>query len=174
MMNSGSTTFGSRFTIGFAVLCLMLLYSASIAADSPKVEWDSLKPEVQSILKPMQSSWENMAYGRQKHMIKGALRYVSLSDKQKLKMRERFLRWKEMPIERRAKVRKMFKEFRGLPKDQQDAIRTQFKKFKSLSPTKRKLLRDKWKNLSPKQKRRIIKQIRNRRYQSGARPRLRR
>lgn len=173
-MNSGSTTFRNRFNIGFRVIFLVLLYSAPIAADSPKIEWDSLESEVQSILKPMQGSWDGMAYGRQKHMIKGAIRYASLSDKQKLKMSERFLRWKEMPLERRAKVRKMFKAFRGLPKDQQDAIRTQFKKFKSLSPTKRKLLRDKWKNLSPKQKRRIIKQIRNRRHQSGARPRLHR
>lgn len=69
-------------------------------------------------------------------------------------------RRKDMSPEQRKRLKERRKRFESLPPEEQQRLKEARKKFKQLPPEERKRLRQKWRDLSPKEREKAIRKKR--------------
>lgn len=68
-------------------------------------------------------------------------------------------RWKDLTPEQRDRIRERYRRFQELPLDQQARIRERHGWFKSLPPGERRELREKWKSMTPQERKQLRKEL---------------
>lgn len=79
---------------------------------------------------------------------------------------ERASRWRELPPERQDELRRSYEKFRRLPTEQQQRIRQEYQRFRQLPDEERRAVKERWRQLSPAERREYRRQLRER-VQSG-------
>jgi len=64
-----------------------------------------------------------------------------------------------MSPEQRQELRQRFQQFKSLPPQQQQHVREQFQRFKQMPPQKRQELRNRWRQMTPEQRRRVVQHV---------------
>ncbi len=67
--------------------------------------------------------------------------------------------WKDLTPQQRDRIRERYRRFQELPGDEQARIRERHEWFKNLSPIERHQLRDKWRRLSPEERKHFRKEL---------------
>lgn len=141
---------------------LVLLLGLTIAAPSyaqGSRSWDSLSPQQQYLLGPLQSQWDTLPPQRQEHMIQRTQGWMKLPPERQQEIRERIQRWQQMSPEQREQARQNQHLYNTLPAEKQQQLHEAFKRFQQLPPDQREALRQRWLQQSPEQKRQWLEHI---------------
>lgn len=111
--------------------------AAKPVIDQPGAAWASLKPAQQLALKPLESEWQRMDYGRKRKWLDVADSYNRANPAEKLRMHERMTAWIRLTPEQRRKARTNFQASRQLDAD---AKAEKWRQYQALSPEQRKVL----------------------------------
>ncbi len=140
---------------------LLMSVSSALIADTTPLTWSELSAGQQQLLKPFSDQWNSLPAPRQQKILKGVERWEKLTPQQRQQFKGRFERWQQLPADRREKVRKQFQRYLAMTPQNRENIRQRYQRFNQLPAAQRQQLRQRWNNLPPKVKRRIIE---NRRY----------
>jgi len=132
------------------------------------VEWDSLSDAQRQVLQNYRGQWAQLSPEQQQRLALGAERWSSMAPDERRTMQQRFSTWQRLPPPRRAELLSRFEQFRKLSPEQQHELRARLQRFKSLPPERQRLLRERFRNLSPEQRRRALEQMQAPRPADGA------
>lgn len=128
------------------ILVLLAAALFSLGAISPAaaagLSWDSLTPQQQQVLKPMQDDWAQLPPERQEKMAARAARWESMTPEQRQKAEARMQRWQELTPEQKQKMRERREKFSKMNPEQRERMRERHERVKSLPPEQRQALRD--------------------------------
>lgn len=71
-----------------------------------------------------------------------------------------------MPPDQLARVRRAIEQIEGMEPEEREAIRARLWDFRQISPEERHKMREKWKELSPEERREHVQQMRERRWEN--------
>lgn len=154
-----SARIGPRFRLGpglLACLCALSLLPGLARA----IAFDDLPQQDRVLLAPLAKRWDGLSEERQQLLRRGAERWRSLSPQQRQVMGRRLQRWQKLSPEQRERIRRNYRIYRQLPADKRAKIRTQMRRFRELPQGRRQELRRNWRALSPRQRQRLERQLR--------------
>jgi hypothetical protein len=123
-----------------ALLPLLMAVVASpvLAADPPPSSlpnWDQLTPaQREQLIAPIRERWNNEPDQRQR-------------------MLERSQRWQQMTPEQRERAHRGVKRWEHMSPEQREQMRALYAKMRTLDPAERQALKDRWKQMTPEQRR---------------------
>src|SRR6476646_7882479 len=130
-------------TLFWAVLFNLLLYAtAGAQSEIPGTPWRQLAPEE-----------------RQERLRNGARRWSEMTPEQKDVAKQNYQRWQQLPPEQQQRFRERLDHFRQLPTEEQQRLRGTQRWFQSLPAERRHELKERWKNLSPEERRRFRREM---------------
>lgn len=118
--------------------CLLAAYGAAHAAEPPRElpSWERLSPAQREALStPIRERWNQAAYEQRLRWLRQAERWQHLTPEERQLARQGMRRYRNADPETREKLRDIFQHMRTLP------------------PEERQALREKWRALSPEQRR---------------------
>lgn len=121
-----------------ALLACLLAPAAAFAQASPATlpDWAGLTPEQrEQLIAPLRERWDNASPERRRHMLEHADRWQSMTPEERQRARQGANRWNDMPPERRQQARALYEHLRTLPE------------------AERKALTERWKTMTPEQRR---------------------
>ncbi len=132
------------------------LRPAPVDAGAPEqpLAWSSLSPGQQRMLAPLQGQWAQLHPQRQHRLAENAMRWAALPPTRQQQIQERLTRWANMTPEQRRQLRENARAFHSLTPEERARVSAAFRKFQSLSPAERQALRERWRAMSPEQRRR--------------------
>ena len=71
----------------------LLVLSAAAFAEEPSLQWQSLSPPQQQLLKRFESQWGAFSEDRKTRLIAGADSWLNATPEQREIMKQRFLEW---------------------------------------------------------------------------------
>lgn len=135
-MNTASHHPKRAFRLIFVTL---LATTGALRAASPPVElpsWEQLSPAQREVLStPIRERWNQAAYEQRLRWLRQAERWQNLSPEERRLVLQGIRRYRNADPETRARLRDIFEHMSTLP------------------PSERKALREKWRALSPEQRR---------------------
>jgi len=126
---------------------------APAKADAP-LAWSGLTADQQRMLAPLQGQWDQMQPARQHRLAEHALHWANLSPERQQQIRERLTRWMQMTPAQRRQLRENARVFHNLTPAERAKVSKAFRKFQSLPPAERRALRERWRTMTPEQRRR--------------------
>jgi hypothetical protein len=138
MRRTGALATLRRCLAGAALLALSL--AAHAAADGRT--WDSLTPEQQKVLEPMQEEWSMLPPRRQEKLAHRAARWSEMTPAQRDVAKARMDRWKSIPPEKRRKLLERRKQFEDMGPEQRERLREKYENFRKLPPERQQAIRD--------------------------------
>jgi Protein of unknown function (DUF3106) len=153
------------------MLCALLLGAAapSLAQETPGPaaeageapatprSWQSLSPQQQQLLHNFQGKWDSLPPEKQQALSRGSQRWIGMTPEQRSGAQERFKQFRALPPEQRQLLRQRWQQFKTLPPEQQQRVREQFRRFRQMPPAQRQELRRQWRQMSPEQRRGVMK-----------------
>jgi hypothetical protein len=122
-----------------ALLSLVLLAPAVAAAQTtaqPLPAWDQLSPQQRDqLVAPMRERWNNATPERRAHMLEHAARWQTMTPEERARARQGHKRWSDMPPERREQARALYQHMRGLPEAERKAM---VERWKAMTPEQRR------------------------------------
>lgn len=150
-----------RVKLVTALVAILFMAALGGAAESAqRIPWQSLNSGERELLGRYADRWDSLPYERQERLLRSAERYSRMSPQERMDAKERSRRVKELPPERKERLQKKADQFQKLPPQEQEQVRERYKWYRDLPPEKRKMLREKWKSMTPDQ-RRILKNERS-------------
>ncbi|HJR13457.1 MAG TPA: DUF3106 domain-containing protein [Rhodanobacteraceae bacterium] len=128
--------------------------SANAGAEKQPLAWSRLSDGQQRMLAPLQGDWNQMQPERQHRLAEHALHWTTLPPERQQQIQERLTRWSKMTPEQRRQVRENARAFHNLTPEQRAKVSEAFRKFQSLPPEQRRALRERWRTMTPEQRRR--------------------
>ncbi|TQV86276.1 DUF3106 domain-containing protein [Exilibacterium tricleocarpae] len=145
-----------------ATVCL----SASANADAP-LEWQQLNRAEQRVLQHHAADWDSLPNQKRHKLHRSAQRWLAMSPEQKRNARQRFKRWLALPVDQRRHIRQRYQQFKQLQPDEQQRLRDIYAQFKDLPAAQRQSLRERWRQLTPEQRRKIKQRVRRQHRQQA-------
>lgn len=127
---------------------------ADAGAPRQPLAWSSLSADQQRMLAPLQGEWNQMHPARQHRLAEHAVHWAALPPQHQDQIRERLTRWANMTPEQRRQVRENARAFHNLTPAERAKVSEAFRKFQSLPPEQRRALRERWRTMTPEQRRR--------------------
>jgi uncharacterized protein DUF3106 len=145
----------------FYSLLFVLLMAAAVpvfAQDVPAtpstapapVAWSSLSPQQQQLLSRFGGQWGSLPPARQQALAHGSERWLGMSQGERDTARERFSKWN------------------ALPPGDQAAVRQNFHRFQQLPAERRQMLRERWNNATPAERKEMVQRAREKREKRRA------
>ncbi|ATD67046.1 MULTISPECIES: DUF3106 domain-containing protein [Luteimonas] len=127
----------SRLRLIAVTLPLLLWGHAAIAQSAPPAAWDQLTPAQRDLLiAPVRERWNSADAPTRERMLENARRWEAMTPAERAQARHGMHSWKHLPPEQREEVRALYNKLRTLPEADRQA------------------LRERWKEMSPEQRRR--------------------
>ncbi|WP_310233047.1 DUF3106 domain-containing protein [Luteimonas terrae] len=128
----------SRTVLLTAALPLLLLCGrAAIAQSAPPPAWDQLTPaQREQLIGPVRERWNGASAEERSRMLEHARRWQSMTPAERAEARHGMHSWKQLPPEQREEARALYTKLRTLPDAEREA------------------LRERWKQMTPEQRRR--------------------
>ncbi|MGH8165003.1 MAG: DUF3106 domain-containing protein, partial [Rhodanobacteraceae bacterium] len=155
-----------------AFACLVGAPAAGLAQTSPQIPgqsapipaaanaqvqpltWSALSAGQRNMLTPVQDQWDRLRPARQQRLAEHANRWAALPPQRQQQIRERLARWARMTPEQRHQLRANARAFHDLTPAERAKVSAAFHKFQSLPPAERKVLRQRWRAMSPDERKR--------------------
>lgn len=115
---------------------LVLLGTAGLAAAEPAA-WETLTPDQQRALAPLQRDWSSLDASRQSKWLEVAARFPRMSAEDQRRLQERMTQWTRLTPAERERARLQYQETRQLPADEK---RARWEAYQALSEEQRKAL----------------------------------
>lgn len=126
----------SRILVPTALLSL-LLCGGAFAQSAPASAWDQLTPaQREQLISPIRERYNNASAEDRSRMLEHARRWQSMTPAERAEARKGMHSWKRLPPEQREEARALYSKLRTLPEAEREA------------------LRDRWKQMTPEQRRR--------------------
>ncbi len=138
------------------------------------VSWDALSTDEQQVLSRFEFRWNDFAALKQKRLQKGAQRWQTMTSEEQDRFKKRFQRWKKLSPDTRKKIKERYIRYQKLPPEKQAAIRARHEWFRKLEPEQRARYRKKWQSMDRDEKRKFLKNLRDRERQANNRKNQRR
>lgn len=131
-------------------------------AQPQPLAWSGLSAGQQRMLAPVQGQWDQLRPTRQHRLAEHALHWASLPPAHQQQIRDRLRRWAAMTPAQRRQLRENARAFRNLTPEQRAKVSEAFRKFQSLPPAERRALRERWRTMTPEERRRWASEHPNR------------
>jgi CHASE3 domain sensor protein len=128
--------------------------------ESQPIPWQQLNQQDQQILQRFSDRWDELPADRQQRLLNGARQWANMNQEERQQAQQRFQQWRQLPPDQQQRLRERFQRFRQLPPEQREAIRNARQWFQTLPPERRKEMREKWRNMSPDERRAFRRQLR--------------
>jgi TRAP-type C4-dicarboxylate transport system substrate-binding protein len=119
----------------FLIAALALTFSGVVLADAPI--WDELTDEQRVVLSQFEQNWNDLPAERRLRLSRGAERWALMSPRQ----------------------RERAEFFNSLSPEEQARIRQNFKRFKEMKRERREMLRERYEQLTPEQRRELHERL---------------
>lgn len=122
-----------------SLLLLALLMPATAFAQSaaqPLPNWEQLTPQQrEQLLTPVRDRWNSSSAEKRQHMLDHAVRWQSMTPAERERARHGERRWRDMSPERRQEARALFEHMKSLPEAERKAM---VDRWKAMTPDQRK------------------------------------
>ena len=127
----------SRTLVPTALLSLLLCGGSAFAQSAPPPAWDQLTPtQREQLIGPVRDRFNGASAEERGRMLEHARRWQTMSPAERAEARDGMHSWKRLPPEQREEARALYSKLRSLPEVEREA------------------LRDRWKQMTPEQRRR--------------------
>lgn len=127
----------SRIFCLAVALPLLLLCGGAHAQSAPPPAWDQLSPaQRDQLIAPVRERWNSADAQARERMLDHARRWQAMTPAERAQARHGMHSWKHLPPEQREEARALYSRLRTLPDAERDA------------------LRNRWKQMTPEQRRR--------------------
>lgn len=134
-------------------LCACALLSPAAFALDDEVSWASLSAQQKRVLQRLEPRWDEFDLHKRQALARGAARWQSMTPQQKKRARKRFAWWAQLPEARRDRIRAFHRQWQDLTPQEKIQIRKNFRRFRSLPPARQKELRERFRKMTPEQRR---------------------
>lgn len=118
------------------VLALAPLVAIAQPQTTPLPAWDQLTAEQRELLlAPVRERWNRSEPERRAHMLEHARRWQSMTPEQREHARHGMKRWRSLPPEQRQNARALFEHTRSMPEGERKAL---LERWKAMTPEQRK------------------------------------
>jgi len=118
-------------------LLLSLLLGGAASAQSAPSAWDQLTPaQREQLIGPVRDRFNGVSVEERVRMLEHARRWQSMTPAERAEARDGMHSWKRLPPEQREEARALYSKLRTLPEAEREA------------------LRERWKQMTPEQRRR--------------------
>lgn len=124
------------------------------AAMPEPLPWSNLSADQQRMLAPVHDQWGQLRPGRQHQLAQNAMRWANLPPQRQQQIRQRLARWAAMTPEQRSQARANARAFQNLTPEERAKVNAAFRRFQSLPPAERRALLQRWRALTPQQRKR--------------------
>lgn len=123
--------------IAAALPLLLVCVHAAHAQSAPPPAWDQLTAaQRDQLIAPVRDRWNSADAQARERMLEHARRWQTMTPAERAQARHGMHSWKHLPPEQREEARALYSKLRTLPDAERDA------------------LRDRWKQMTPEQRRR--------------------
>jgi len=120
-----------------ALPLLLLCGNAALAQSGPPPAWDQLTPaQREQLIGPVRERWNGADAQERGRMLEHARRWQSMTPAERAEARHGMHSWKQLPPDQREEARALYSKLRTLPEAEREA------------------LRERWKQMTPEQRRR--------------------
>ncbi len=123
------------------------------SARNQPLAWSSLDPTQQLVLTPVHEQWNQLSPQRQHRLARHARRWATLPPEQQRVIRKRLARWVQMTPEQRRRLHRNARAFHQMTPAERTRVRAAYQRFRALPPAERRALRERWRKMSPEQRR---------------------
>lgn len=121
-------------------LLSLALLAPGIAAAQANAQalpaWEQLTPQQrEQLVAPVRDRWNNSTPERRQHMLEHATRWQAMTPEERARARQGHKRWSDMPPERREQARALYQHMRGLPEAERKSM---VERWKAMTPEQRR------------------------------------
>ena len=136
----------------FLLLGVLLSFQNAVAID-----WDTLEPQERVLLKPYQENWDSIPERRQERLVNAANTFVDLPDEQRKRVLQQLKRMQERGLDP-AEARNRIMMLMSMTERERRRLLSVMQRFNNLSDDQKARLRERFRNMTPEQRRQFMMQ----------------